>query len=32
LIGDVLPLEEVNQAFRRLVERTVTGKLVLALD
>ncbi len=32
LIGDILPLADVNQAFRRLEERTVTGKLLLALD
>jgi NADPH2:quinone reductase len=32
LVGDVLALEEVNLAFQRLVERKVTGKLLLALD
>jgi NADPH:quinone reductase len=32
VIGDVLPLGEINQAFRRLVERKTTGKLLLALD
>jgi NADPH2:quinone reductase len=32
LIGDVLPLEEINKAFQRLVDREVTGKLLLALD
>jgi NADPH2:quinone reductase len=32
LIDDVIPLEEVNQAFQRLVERQVTGNLVLAVN
>lgn len=32
LIAEVMPLEEINQAFARLVERKVTGKLLLALD
>jgi NADPH2:quinone reductase len=31
VIDEVLPLAEVNQAFRRLVERRVQGKLLLAL-
>ncbi len=30
-IDDVLPMEAVNEAFRRLAERRVRGKLVLAL-
>jgi hypothetical protein len=28
----VLPLERVSEAFRRLAERKVQGKLLLALD
>ncbi|HZU61022.1 MAG TPA: zinc-binding alcohol dehydrogenase family protein, partial [Solirubrobacteraceae bacterium] len=32
VIGETLPLEEINQAFQRMVERRVTGKLLLALD
>jgi NADPH2:quinone reductase len=31
-IDQVLPLEDVNDAFRRLVERRVQGKLLLALS
>ena len=31
-IDDVLPLEQVNEAFKRLAERKVQGKLLLALD
>jgi NADPH2:quinone reductase len=31
VIDDVLPLQEVNEAFRRLLDRQVQGKLVLAL-
>ena len=31
-IDDVLPLEEVNEAFRRLVERRVKGNLLLKLS
>jgi D-arabinose 1-dehydrogenase-like Zn-dependent alcohol dehydrogenase len=30
-IDSVLPLEEVNDAFRRLVDRRVQGKLLLDL-
>jgi NADPH2:quinone reductase len=30
-VDEVLPLEEVNDAFRRLVERRVQGKLLLGL-
>jgi NADPH2:quinone reductase len=32
VIDDVLPLEGVNEAFQRLVERRVRGNLLLALD
>jgi NADPH:quinone reductase len=32
LIGDVLPLAQVNDAFQRLIDRQVQGKLVLALE
>lgn len=31
VVDEVLPLEDVNEAFRRLVERRVQGKLVLSL-
>jgi len=30
-VSDVLPLQEVNEAFRRLEAREVTGKLILDL-
>lgn len=30
-VDEILPLEQVNEAHRRLVERKVTGKLVLAV-
>jgi NADPH2:quinone reductase len=32
VVDEVLPLEEVNQAFRRLIDRRVQGKLLLALQ
>lgn len=32
VIDDVLPLAEVNEAFRRLTDREVRGKLLLALE
>lgn len=32
VIDDVLPLDEVNEGFRRLVDREVRGKLLLALE
>jgi NADPH:quinone reductase-like Zn-dependent oxidoreductase len=31
VISDVLPLDDVNEAFRRLEHREVKGKLVLRL-
>jgi NADPH:quinone reductase-like Zn-dependent oxidoreductase len=31
-IDDVLPLDDVNEAFRRLEHREVNGKLVLRLE
>lgn len=31
-VDDVLPLEKVNEAFQRLLERKVQGKLLLALQ
>lgn len=31
-IDEVLPLEQINEAFQRLVERRVRGKLLLDLD
>ena len=30
-IDSVLPLEDINQAFRRLIDRQVQGKLLLDL-
>ncbi|MFL5824000.1 MAG: zinc-binding alcohol dehydrogenase family protein [Solirubrobacteraceae bacterium] len=32
VIDEVLPLDQVNEAFRRLAERGVRGKLLLALE
>jgi NADPH2:quinone reductase len=32
VVDSVLPLEEVNQAFQRLADRRVQGKLLLALE
>jgi hypothetical protein len=30
-VAGVLPLDEVNEAFRRLEDKAVTGKLILDL-
>lgn len=32
VIGEVLPISEVNEAFQRLLDRRIRGKLLLALE
>jgi len=31
VVDEVLPLDQINQAFQRIVERKVRGKLLLGL-